>query len=158
MVCVLPLLSVFNSSISSIPTRITSAYEAKAAIVFARTNENYAQRGITAFLVNMQAPGVRLSAKEEKLGIRATSTSDIILDGVRVPQSNIIGGIGDGFKIAMSQMQLGRIGVAAQALGIGQAALELATQYACERKTFGYPLIDKQLIKVNASSLLNSFQ
>lgn len=139
-------------------TRITSAYEAKAAIVFARTNANDAMRGITAFLVDMRSPGVRLSPKEEKLGIRATSTSDIILDGVRVPRSNVIGKIGDGFKIAMSQMQLGRIGVAAQALGIGQAALDLATSYACERRTFGYPLIEKQLVKVNAASLLNSFQ
>lgn len=130
--------------------RITSAYEAKAAVVFARTNKNDAQRGITAFLVDMQAPGVQLGPKEEKLGIRASSTSDIILNGVRVPRNNVIGKIGDGFKIAMNQMQLGRIGVAAQALGIGQAALDLAIQYACERKTFGYPLIDKQLVKVNA--------
>lgn len=97
----------------------------------------------------MQAPGVRLSPKEQKLGIRATSTSDIILEETRVPRSNVIGKIGDGFKIAMSQMQLGRIGVASQALGIGQAALDLAIQYACERKTFGYPLIEKQLVKVS---------
>lgn len=145
-----------------ISIRITSAHEARAAVIFARTDQNDAQRGITAFLVDLRSPGVQLSPKEEKLGIRATSTSDIILDGVRVPRSNVIGKIGDGFKIAMTQMQLGRIGVAAQALGIGQAALDLAVNYACERKTFGYPLIDKQLVKVNgndhASALLYSFQ
>lgn len=142
-------LLIFNSPTSSIVNhRITSAHEAKAAIIFARANKNDAQRGITAFLVDMHAPGVRLSSKEEKLGIRATSTSDIILEQVRVPRGNVIGEIGEGFKIAMSQMQLGRIGVASQALGIGQAALDLAIQYACERKTFGYPLIDKQLVKV----------
>lgn len=132
--------------------RITSAYEAKAAVIFARIDQNVAQRGITAFLVDLRSPGVRLSPKEEKLGIRATSTSDIILEGVRVPRSNVIGKIGEGFKMAMSQMQLGRIGVAAQALGIGQAALDLAVDYACERKTFGYPLIDKQLVKVSGNN------
>lgn len=139
-------------------SRITSAHEATAAVIFARTSKNDAQRGITAFLVDMHASGVQLTAKEEKLGIRATSTSDIILNDVRVPRSNVIGKIGNGFKIAMNQMQLGRIGVAAQALGIGQAALDLATEYACERKTFGYPLIEKQLVKVNArTAASNSF-
>lgn len=142
------LLNLCFSIAIILPHRITSAHEARAAVIFARTNRNDAQRGITAFLVDMEAPGVRLSPKEEKLGIRATSTSDIILDGVRVPRNNVLGEIGDGFKIAMNQMQLGRVGVASQALGIAQAALDLAVQYACERKTFGYPLIDKQLVKV----------
>lgn len=83
------------------------------------------------------------------MGIRASSTCDIILRDVRVPKENIIGGIGKGFEIAMRQLQIGRIGVAAQSLGIAQAALDLALNYASKRTVLGEKLIEKQLVKVN---------
>lgn len=86
------------------------------------------------------------------LGIRAASTCDILLSDVKVPDSNVIGGVGNGFKIAMRQLQLGRIGVAAQALGIGKAALDLALKYSSERTVFGEKLCNKQLVKVAYSS------
>lgn len=105
----------------------------------------------------MNAPGIKLCPREEKLGIRASTTCDIILENVRVPQRNLIGGLGMGFEIAMHQLQLGRIGVATQALGIGQAALELAVKYAHERKIFGERLSEKQLVKVIIYMVPNDF-
>lgn len=96
----------------------------------------------------LDTAGVELGPSEEKLGIRASSTCDIVLNNVQLPDSNVVGEIGNGFEIAMRQLQLGRIGVAAQAIGIGQAAFELATKYAAQRTTFGERLSDKQLVKV----------
>lgn len=96
-----------------------------------------------------------LGRKEDKLGVRASSTCDIILQDVRVPKENVLGEIGQGFSIAMKQLQLGRIGVASQALGIAQASLNLAIEHACDRKIFGQHLIDIQLVKV---SVTNAFE
>lgn len=89
-----------------------------------------------------------LGRKQDKLGIRASSTCDIILQDARVPKQNILGEIGAGFELAMKQLQVGRIGVASQALGIAQAALDLAVAHACDREIFGQHLIDIQLVKV----------
>lgn len=127
---------------------MTSGKEAEAAVVFATIDKSLGHKGITAFLVPLNIPGVSLTPKIKKLGIRATSTCDIQLKNVRIPESNVIGGIGNGFNIVTSQMQVGRIGVAAQALGIAQAALDLSVQYANGRLQFGESLIKKQLIKV----------
>lgn len=127
---------------------ITSGYEAKAGVFFATTDQNAGHKGITAFLVSFDTPGVKLGQREDKLGIRATSTCDIILQDVRLPKENVIGGLGNGFKIAMNQLQIGRIGVASQALGIGQAAFELALNYASTRTVLGGKLSEKQLVKV----------
>lgn len=96
----------------------------------------------------ISSAGVSLGRREEKMGIKASSTCDIILNDVRVPRNNVIGNLGEGFSIAMAQLQLARIGVAAQALGIGQAALDLAVNYANQRNMFGKQLIDLQLVKV----------
>lgn len=96
----------------------------------------------------MNASGIELGPQEEKLGIRASSTCDIILKNVQLPHTSVIGEIGSGFEIAMRQLQLGRIGVAAQAIGIGQAAFELAVRYSYQRTVFGERLCDKQLVKV----------
>lgn len=96
----------------------------------------------------LAAPGVEIGPRENKLGIRATSTCDIFLKDVRIPQTNVVGEIGRGFEIAMRQLQLGRIGVSAQAIGIGQAAFDLAKKYSIERTVLGERLCDKQLVKV----------
>lgn len=103
----------------------------------------------------ISSAGVSLGRRDEKMGIKASSTCDIILNDVRVPRNNVIGNIGEGFSIAMAQLQLARIGVAAQALGIGQAALDLAVNYANQRNMFGKQLIDLQLVKVFSSGLRN---
>lgn len=137
---------------------VTSGCEAKAAVVFASTNRSNDSKGISGFLVPMDATGVTVSPKYEKMGIRATSTCDILLSNVRVPKENLLGQLGDGFKIAMSQMQIGRIGVAAQALGIGQAALDLAVEYACERSTFGERLIERQLVKSKIAKMATDLE
>lgn len=128
--------------------RVTSGVEAKAGVFFVCTDKSKGHKGITAFLVPLNAPGVEIGPREDKLGIRATSTCDIKLSNVEIPQENIIGNIGQGFEIAMRQLQLGRIGVASQAIGIGRAAFELAVKYSCERKVFDGRLCEKQLVKV----------
>lgn len=129
--------------------RVTSACEADVGVFFAFTDKSKGHKGITAFLVPLNAPGVEIGPREEKLGIRASSTCDIFLNNVQIPQTNVIGGISNGFEIAMRQLQLGRIGVAAQAIGIGRAAFDLAKKYSIERTVLGERLCDKQLVKVS---------
>lgn len=111
------------------------------------------KQGISAFLVPFETCGVEISPAIDKLGIRATSTCDITLRNVKLPKTCVIGGLGNGFEIAMKQLQLGRIGVAAQAIGIGQAAFELAVKYSRDRRVFGGRLCDKQLVKVEFKTL-----
>lgn len=93
-------------------------------------------------------PGIELGQREDKLGIRASSTCDIILRDVKIPRNFIVGEIGNGFEIAMRQLQLGRIGVAAQSIGIARAAFELAVKYSYNRVVFKERLCEKQLVKV----------
>uniref|UniRef100_A0A6M2DRI3 Short-chain specific acyl-CoA dehydrogenase, mitochondrial n=1 Tax=Xenopsylla cheopis TaxID=163159 RepID=A0A6M2DRI3_XENCH len=126
---------------------VTSAYEAKAAIVFATVDKNLQHKGITAFIVPMDTEGVCVMRKEKKLGIRATSTCSIRLEDVRVPNWCLIGQPGAGFRMAMEQLDLARIGIASQALGIAQASLDAAINYASIRKAFGSYLIDMPTVK-----------
>mmetsp|Transcript_18228 Transcript_18228/g.33021 ORF Transcript_18228/g.33021 Transcript_18228/m.33021 type:complete len:469 (+) Transcript_18228:98-1504(+) len=126
---------------------ITNAHEAGAAIVFATTDKSLKHKGISAFVVPMNAPGFSLGAKEDKLGIRASSTANLIMDNVRIPKSNLIGEPGQGFKIAMQTLDGGRIGVAGQALGIASASIDCAVRYALERNAFGNPISEKQSIQ-----------
>lgn len=98
--------------------------------------------------MDLNEKGLKIGRREDKMGIKASSTCDVILEDVRVNKKNVIGKIGEGFFIAMAQLQLARIGVAAQALGIAQASLDLAVTYATERHLFGKQLIDMQLVKV----------
>lgn len=126
---------------------ITNGYEADAAIVFATFDSSLKHKGVVALLVDMKAPGLTLGKKEDKLGIKATSTCNLIFENCRVPKENILGEVGDGFKIAMSVLDGGRIGIAAQALGIGKAALEASAKYANERKAFGKTLANLQSIQ-----------
>ncbi len=121
---------------------ITNGYEANAAIVFATVAPELKHKGVIAILVDMPTPGLSLGKKEDKLGIRASSTCNLIFEDCRVPAANILGEVGDGFKIAMSVLDGGRIGIAGQALGIGRAAMEAAAKYANERKAFGKTLAE----------------
>ncbi|EGD82346.1 short-chain acyl-CoA dehydrogenase [Salpingoeca rosetta] len=125
---------------------ITNGYEADAAVVFATTDKSLKHKGISAFLVPKPTEGLTLGKKEDKLGIRASSTCNLIFEECRIPKENLLGSSGQGFKIAMATLDGGRIGIAAQALGIGQAAFECAIEYAQQRKSMGRPLSSHQMI------------
>lgn len=126
---------------------ITNGFEAGAAVVFATTDKSLKHKGISAFLVPKGISGFTLGKKEDKLGIRASSTCQLIFEDCEIPKENILGKPGYGFKIAMQTLDAGRIGIASQALGIAQASLELATDYAQKRNSFGKPIAKLQTIQ-----------
>ncbi len=119
---------------------ITSGPVADYFVVFAMTDPEKGHRGITAFIVEGDTPGLVRGKKEPKLGIRASATSEIGFENLKVPVANRLGEEGQGFKIAMAVLDAGRIGIAAQALGIAEAAYEAARQYVQEREAFGHPI------------------
>lgn len=125
---------------------ITNGGVAETFIVFATTDKSKGSKGITAFIVEKDTPGFSIGKKEEKMGIRASSTTEILLDNCRVPKENMLGKEGDGFKIAMVVLDTARIGIGAQALGIAQAAYEEAVKYAKVRKQFGKPIAEFQAV------------
>lgn len=133
---------------------ITNAHESSAAVVFATTDKSLKHKGISAFLVPMNLPGFSLGAKEDKLGIRASSTANLIMENVRIPKSYLIGEPGQGFKIAMTTLDGGRIGVAGQALGIASASIDCAVKYALERQAFGKPIAELQSIQNMISKMV----
>ncbi|MDR1442918.1 MAG: acyl-CoA dehydrogenase family protein [Bifidobacteriaceae bacterium] len=126
---------------------ITNGSFAEIFIVMARTGDEPGAKGISAFLVDRDTPGFEIGPAERKMGIRGSSTTPITLSGVRVPVSARLGEEGEGFKIAMSGLDAGRTGIAAQALGIAQGALEAAVAYAKERVQFGKPIAALQAIQ-----------
>ncbi|KAF2416168.1 acyl-CoA dehydrogenase [Microbacterium sp. B35-30] len=136
---------------------ISGAGEASVYIVMARTGEPGA-RGITAFLVPADAPGLSFGAIEHKMGWNAQPTRQVILDEVRVPAANILGGEGQGFKIAMSALDGGRINIAACSLGGAQWALDRAVRYVHERFTFGEPLAEKQAVVFTLADMATELQ
>ena len=119
---------------------VTSGPVAEYYVFFMMTDPEKQQRGITAFLVEANTPGLTRGKKEQKLGIRASATSELIFENCCVPAVNRLGEEGDGFKIAMTVLDAGRIGIATQALGIAEAAYEAACRYAVEREAFGQPI------------------
>ena len=124
---------------------ITNGGEAGVYLVYALSNPNVPKsRGITAFLVPADTPGLRAGKKEKKLGIRASSTTQIFFEDCRVPADAVIGTVDEGFKIAMATLDGGRIGIGAQALGIAQRALDESVRYSKEREAFGHPIADFQ--------------
>jgi alkylation response protein AidB-like acyl-CoA dehydrogenase len=116
---------------------VTSGPVADYVVVFMMTDPSKKQKGVSAFLVDAKTPGFIRGKKEPKLGIRASATSELVFENCRVPAENLLGNEGDGFKIAMTVLDAGRIGIGAQALGIAEAAYEAARQYAGEREAFG---------------------
>jgi butyryl-CoA dehydrogenase len=125
---------------------ITNGPIADVAVLFAMTDRPAGHRGITAFILPMKAPGVRTGPPDDKLGIRGSKSSQIFLDNVRLPAGALLGEVGGGFKVAMSTLDGGRIGIAAQAVGIARAALEDALGYAQQRRAFGKPIAQHQAI------------
>jgi butyryl-CoA dehydrogenase len=115
---------------------ITNAHDATYGVVFATTDKSLKSRGISAFIVDMKTPGISVGKKEDKLGIRASSTGTVTFEDARIPKSNLLGEAGQGFKIAMSTLDGGRIGTASQALGIASASLDCAVTYVYFMRLF----------------------
>ncbi len=126
---------------------ITNGKEANIAIVFAMTDKTKGHKGISAFIVPTNEKGFIISRLEHKLGIRASSTAQITLEDLRLPKKNLLGNTGDGFKIAMSTLDGGRIGIASQALGIARAAMEESIEFAKQREAFGQLIHNFQAIQ-----------
>ena len=125
---------------------ITTGKNAQLAIVIAVTDKSAGKRGISAFLVPTDTPGYIVGRVENKMGQHASDTAQIILEDCRIPADHLLGKEGEGYRIALSSLEPGRIGVAAQAIGIARAALEAATAYAKERQSFGQALIEHQAV------------
>jgi butyryl-CoA dehydrogenase len=132
---------------------ITNAPVADVMIVFATTDAAKGSRGISAFLVPMDTPGLKVGKEDDKLGIRGAPSAQVFLSDCAVGGDALLGAEGDGFKIAMRSLDGGRIGIAAQALGIARAAFEDATRYAMERKTFGQPIAEHQAIQFKLADM-----
>lgn len=138
---------------------ITNGGEAEIYVVFALTDaEKKTRGGITAFIVESDFPGFSVGKKEKKLGIRSSPTTEIIFEDCKVPVENVLGEIGEGFKIAMMTLDGGRNGIAAQAVGIAQGALDAAVDYAKERQQFGRPIADQQGIGFKLADMATSVE
>jgi alkylation response protein AidB-like acyl-CoA dehydrogenase len=133
--------------INGLKSWVTSAPYADIIILFTMTDPEKGHRGVTAFITETDKPGFERGKKEPKLGIRASATSEISYDNYQCPVENRLGDEGEGFKIAMAVLDAGRIGVASQAVGIAQAALEASVQYAQEREAFGQKIGQFQMIQ-----------
>ena len=123
---------------------ITNGAEAGIFVVFANANPSAGYKGITAFIIERDFPGFSVGKKEDKLGIRASSTVELLLDSCEVPDENVLGPVGQGYKIAIETLNEGRIGIGAQMIGVAQGALDAAVQYLNERKQFGKALSEFQ--------------
>jgi alkylation response protein AidB-like acyl-CoA dehydrogenase len=137
---------------------ITNAKEAEIFIVFANANPEKGYKGITAFIVEKGTPGLALGKKEVKLGIRASSTCEVLLDNVKIPKENLMGEYGKGYKIAIETLNEGRIGIAAQMLGLAQGAFDGALKYSKEREQFGKQLADFQGIQFQMSEMATEIE
>ena len=126
---------------------ITNGAEAGIYVVFANANPPAGYKGITAFVVERNFPGFSVGKKEDKLGIRASSTTELILENVQVPAKNVLGPVGQGYKIAIETLNEGRIGIGAQMIGVAAGALKAATEYVKERHQFGKPIADFQAVQ-----------
>ena len=126
---------------------ITNGAEAEIYVVFANANPAAGYKGITAFVVERRFPGFSVGKKEDKLGIRASSTTELILDNVEVPSENVLGPPGQGYKIAIDTLNGGRVGIGAQMIGVAQGALRAAIDYVKERRQFGKTIAEFQAVQ-----------
>ncbi|MGE4159245.1 MAG: acyl-CoA dehydrogenase [Planctomycetota bacterium] len=132
---------------------ITSGGQAQRAIVMAATDPAAGKKGISCFVVDCNSPGMKFGPPEHKMGLHGSHTTEMHMENVKVPASRLIGKEGDGFKIALMTLDCGRIGIAAQALGIARAALEESLKYAKERQQFGKPIAEFQAIQFKLSDM-----
>ena len=132
---------------------ITNGNEAEIFIVFATIDPEAGYKGITAFIVEKQFEGFSVGKKEDKLGIRASSTTELILDNCKVPKENVLGEVGKGYKVSIETLNEGRIGIGAQMLGIAQGAYEAALRYTKEREQFGQKIGDFQAVQFQLAEM-----
>lgn len=132
---------------------ITNAYEAGLFLVFANVDPSKGYKGITGFLVERSFPGFKVGKKEDKLGIRASSTCELIFENCVVPKENVIGEVGQGYKIAIETLNEGRIGIAAQMLGISQGAYDASWKYVKSREQFGKPISEFQGVQFQLAEM-----
>jgi alkylation response protein AidB-like acyl-CoA dehydrogenase len=137
---------------------ITNAREAGLFVIFATLDPAAGYKGITAFLVEKDFPGFTVGKKEDKLGIRASSTCELILEDCRVPEANVLGEPGKGYKIAIETLNEGRIGIGAQMLGLAQGAWNYAARYAQERKQFGKPIAEFQAVQFSLAEMATDIE
>ncbi len=137
---------------------ITNGGEAGIHIVFAYTNKELKHKGISAFIVERDTPGFTVGKHEDLMGIRATANCELIFEDSKIPKENLLGKEGDGFKIAMNTIDVSRIDIAAQAVGIAQGALDEAVKYSKERKAFGQPLHKFQMIQSMFAEMATQIQ
>jgi butyryl-CoA dehydrogenase/short/branched chain acyl-CoA dehydrogenase len=137
---------------------ITNAAEAELFIVLATVDPAKGYKGITAFLVERTTPGFQVGKKEDKLGIRASSTCELILEGCRVPRANVLGEVGKGYKIAIETLNEGRIGIGAQMVGLAQGAFEHGVRYAQERHQFGKAIVEFQAVQFLLAELATAIE
>ena len=137
---------------------ITNGKEAGLFILFATVDSSKGYKGITAFLIEKNFPGFTVGKKEDKLGIRASSTCELILEDCRVPRENVLGEVGKGYKIAIETLNEGRIGIGAQMLGVARGAWEYAAKYAHERTQFGKPISEFQGIQFQIAQMATEIE
>lgn len=137
---------------------ITNAAEAGLFLIFANANPPLGYRGITAFLVERDTFGFSVGKKEDKLGIRASSTCELILDRCFVPQNSVLGEVGKGYKISIETLNEGRIGIGAQMVGVAQGALDCATRYAQEREQFGRTIASFQAVQFQLAEMATELE
>jgi butyryl-CoA dehydrogenase len=137
---------------------ITNGGEAGIFIVFAYTNREMRHKGISAFIVERDTPGFSLGNHEDLMGIRATANCELIFEDAKIPKENLIGKEGDGFKITMSTLDVSRIDIGAQAVGIAQAALDESVKYSKERKAFGQPICNFEMIQAMLAEMATEIQ
>jgi alkylation response protein AidB-like acyl-CoA dehydrogenase len=132
---------------------ITTGANADVAIVFALTDKAAGKKGMSAFIVDVKTPGFVVARIEEKLGQRASDTAQIVFENCAVPAANLLGREGDGYRIALANLEGGRIGIAAQAVGMARAAFEAALGYARERQAFGKPIAEHQAVNFRLADM-----
>jgi butyryl-CoA dehydrogenase len=137
---------------------ITNGGEAGIFVVFAYTNREMKHKGISAFIVERDTPGFSLGNHEDLMGIRATANCELIFEDAKIPKENLIGKEGDGFKITMSTLDVSRIDIGAQAVGISQAALDESVKYSKERKAFGQPICNFEMIQSMLAEMATMIQ
>ena len=137
---------------------ITSGKHADVAVVFAVTDKGAGKKGISAFVVPTKTPGYVVARVEEKTGQHASDTAQIVLEGCRIPAANLLGTEGEGYRIALANLESGRINVAAQSVGMAQSALDAALKYARERTTFGKPLIEHQAVNFRLADMATGIE
>jgi alkylation response protein AidB-like acyl-CoA dehydrogenase len=139
--------------LSGVKQFITTGKEADVAIVFAVTDKGAGKKGISCFLVPTSSPGYVVGRLEDKMGQRASDTAQIVLEDCRIPLDHLLGGEGEGYRIALSNLEAGRIGIAAQAVGMARAAFEAAHAYARQREAFGKPIFEHQAVSFRLADM-----